>query len=118
MATLAPGGRIDRATVDEEIERLRRTWAVGEPVAPGADLGRDLLGVDGWDALDRFDRVQLADALRVCARSPTLAAAGRELFAVSRQRKKQPNDADRIRKYLGRFGVAWSDLETSARRGS
>ncbi|WP_370255936.1 hypothetical protein [Erwinia sp. 198] len=35
----------------------------------------------------------------------SLSEAGRRLFAVSRQGKKQPNDADRLRKYLARFGL-------------
>jgi sigma54-dependent transcription regulator len=44
---------------------------------------------------------------------PPLAAgsraleAGRRLFAVARQKKDNPNDADRLRKYLSRFGLSW-----------
>ena len=60
--------------------------------------------------LDRFDRVQLADVLRVCRQSRSLSEAGRALFAASRARKKQPNDADRLRKYLARFGLSWGDF--------
>jgi transcriptional regulatory protein RtcR len=41
----------------------------------------------------------------------TRSDAGRRLFAVSRLNNKQKvNDADRLRKYLARFGVSWSDL--------
>jgi len=40
----------------------------------------------------------------------TLSEAGRRLFGVSRTRKTSPNDADRLRKYLGRFGLNWDDL--------
>jgi transcriptional regulatory protein RtcR len=32
-------------------------------------------------------------------------AAGRALFAVSRTGKASINDAERLRKYLGRFGL-------------
>jgi transcriptional regulatory protein RtcR len=34
-----------------------------------------------------------------------LSAAGRELFAVTRQKRATANDADRLRKYLARFGL-------------
>lgn len=35
---------------------------------------------------------------------------GRRLFGISRQAKAQANDADRLRKYLGRFGLEWSQI--------
>ncbi|MFP3702164.1 sigma 54-dependent transcriptional regulator, partial [Burkholderia sp. SIMBA_013] len=57
--------------------------------------------------LDLFDRAQLERVLDVCRVSASLSEAGRTLFAVSRQNKKQPNDADRLRKYLARFGLDW-----------
>jgi transcriptional regulatory protein RtcR len=60
--------------------------------------------------LDVFDRVQLEAVLRVCAASASMSEAGRRLFSVSRTRKASSNDADRLRKYLARFGIAWSDL--------
>jgi transcriptional regulatory protein RtcR len=118
MATLCPGGRIDVATVDEELSRLRARWRLSAraqvPAEASGDepLLRSTLG-DGVAALDRFDRAQLADVLRVCRASPTLSAAGRELFAVSRSGKASVNDADRLRKYLARYGLSWE----SARGG-
>ena len=104
MSTLAPGGRIDPATVDAEIARLRATWA--PQAAPGADahLLRRALGARA-DALDPFDAVQLAHVLRVVRQTDSLAAAGRRLFAVSRREKARPNDTDRVRKYLARHGL-------------
>ena len=48
--------------------------------------------------------------LRVCAQSSSLSAAGRELFAASRSRRKSTNDADRLRKYLARFELSFADL--------
>jgi transcriptional regulatory protein RtcR len=60
--------------------------------------------------LDRFDRVQLGEVLAVCRRSSSLSAAGRELFAASRADKRSSNDADRLRKYLARFGLAWATV--------
>jgi transcriptional regulatory protein RtcR len=64
--------------------------------------------------LDPFDKPQLAHVLRVCARSRTLSEAGRELFAVSRKQKTSSNDADRLRKYLARFGLTWDAIADRA----
>jgi transcriptional regulatory protein RtcR len=72
-----------------------------------------VLGAEAARALDRFDRVQLADVLAVCREAPTLSAAGRALFASSRAKKSSVNDADRLRKYLARFG-----LDFAAARGA
>jgi transcriptional regulatory protein RtcR len=63
--------------------------------------------------IDLFDRVQLAEVVRVCRTSRSLSDAGRRLFAVSRTRKAAPNDADRLRKYLARFGLDWHRLRES-----
>jgi transcriptional regulatory protein RtcR len=101
MATLAHGGRITVREVDEEIERLRRSWT--PRAEPGSERVVELLG-DKAEALDRFDRVQLEDVLRVCRETPSVSEAGRVLFAESRRRRHSTNDADRLRKYLARFG--------------
>jgi len=58
-------------------------------------------------SIDRFDRVQLAEVVATCRRNPSLAAAGRDLFAESRQRKASSNDSDRLEKYLARFDLDW-----------
>lgn len=89
--------------VDEEVQRLRTQWRSAEP-----EDGLDALL--GGRALDRFDRVQLAEVVRVCRASSSLSSAGRTLFAVSRQQRTTVNDADRLRKYLSRHGLSWSDL--------
>ncbi|MEM7678514.1 MAG: sigma 54-dependent transcriptional regulator, partial [Myxococcota bacterium] len=111
MATLAPGGRIDVPTVNEEIERLNASW---RPSTPGADhrtvVSRHL-GASATDALDRFDLVQLADVLRVCEASGSMSEAGRTLFAVSRTRRTSTNDSDRLRKYLKRFDLTWDRIQ-------
>jgi len=108
MATLAPGGRINTDIVDEEITRLRAAW--GRAVVSEHGLLAELVGSEGVMELDRFDRVQLADVLDVCARSATLSQAGRTLFAASRLLKANPNDADRLRKYLARFNLTWRKI--------
>ena len=108
MATLSTGGRINVDGVQEEMARLRRAWRV--PSARVADRVVDVLGEEAAEQLDRFDRVQLADVLEVCKRARTLSDAGRTLFAVSRTRRRTVNDADRLRKYLARFGLEWDQV--------
>jgi transcriptional regulatory protein RtcR len=123
MATLSTGGRIDVATVDDELARLRARWQLAAPreaasdtarAAPDEALLREALGEEGAAALDRFDRAQLADVIRVCRATPTLSAAGRALFAVSRAGRTSVNDADRLRKYLARHGLSWELLHPTA----
>jgi transcriptional regulatory protein RtcR len=110
MATLAPGGRVDVRTVDGEMVRLRAAWTRGARSETTADLVRELLGEDRAALLDRFDRVQLQEVLRVCRASASLSAAGRLLFASSRAQKQSSNDADRLRKYLARHELNWAAI--------
>ncbi|UJR84940.1 RNA repair transcriptional activator RtcR [Sandaracinus amylolyticus] len=112
MATLAEGGRIDVAIVDEEIARLEDAWtAVTTKSTPGeSDRVEETLGPERASGIDRFDRVQLEEVLRVCARSRSLSEAGRVLFAESRKTRTTINDADRLRKYLARFELDWDAL--------
>lgn len=110
MATLAPSGRIDTATVDDEVARLEATWAAlgarpSEAGAPPPDAA--VRALVGDLPLDRFDAVQLADVLAVCRASRSLSEAGRALFAASRASRSSVNDADRLRKYLARFRLNW-----------
>ncbi|MFL5349554.1 MAG: RNA repair transcriptional activator RtcR [Hyalangium sp.] len=117
MATLASGGRITREDVDEELTRLRAQWTKGPALAATAssvDLVAEVLGAELAAELDRFDRVQLADAIAVCRQSRSLSEAGRVLFAQSRARKQSTNDADRLKKYLTRFGLDWDDVSGRA----
>ncbi len=128
MATLAPQSRITVEVVEAEIARLRAAWgdnarsrfismaksaratSAGGSVVSALD---ELLGSKAAAQVDLFDRVQLEAVIEVCRRSRTLSDAGRELFAESRKAKVNPNDADRLRKYLARFGLTWSDVTTS-----
>jgi transcriptional regulatory protein RtcR len=117
MATLCKGGRIGEDEVAEEIERLRDGWRKRDgaarsrdPAATASQLLARYLPAERAAALDPFDRVQLEEVVRVCREEPTLSAGGRRLFAVSRGQKLTPNDADRLRKYLARFGLEWSAL--------
>ena len=133
MATLAPRGRIGVAEVEEECQRLRVLWR--RPGAPAGQDGRPGSAPDGeggvglpttpaaemepltggrWARLDSFDQAQLSHVVAVCRRSQTLSEAGRRLFARSREGKARPNDADRLRKYLARFGLEFAQLRPGA----
>jgi transcriptional regulatory protein RtcR len=106
MGTLSPRGRIDVDCVDSEIARLKRLWAGTKAAA--ADPLAPLLGEEAAALIDPFDRVQLAETIRICRASRSLSEAGRALFAASRLRRSSANDADRLRKYLARFGLDWA----------
>ncbi|MEN9355301.1 MAG: hypothetical protein RL318_2626 [Fibrobacterota bacterium] len=101
MALLSDG-RIGLSDVKEEIQRLMRDWT-GYSI-PSATPLPSIVG-----EIDLFDQAQLAQVLEVCKRSASLAEAGRTLFAVTRRSKESPNDSDRLRKYLARFGLSWSE---------
>ena len=107
MATLSAGGRITTELVDEETDRLRRGWVRADD---GIALLTTVFSPEQIESIDVFDRFQLTGVLSVCRTAKSLSDAGRRLFAVSRQSKATANDADRLRKYLHRFGLAWSDV--------
>lgn len=111
IGTLSTGGRITVKDVDDEIERLRDQWKAAVGGGGGGDKSviEQVLG-PGASELDRFDRAQLADVIRVCQDSNSLSDAGRKLFAVSRVKRSSTNDADRLRKYLARYGLEWSEV--------
>ena len=117
LATLAEGGRIGLELVQAEVARLRWQWAVlneeGEGATGATSSAADaatLLGDEAWQALDLFDRIQLEGVLAVCRRARTLSDAGRTLYQASRAQRSVVNDADRLRKYLVRFGLSWEQV--------
>ena len=119
LATLATGGVIGVKLVQGEIERLLWEWqdanstTMSEPIAT-APTYNDKAYNDKvqavLDSLDTFDRLQLMAVLDVCRTHDSLASAGRALFDVSRQKRKAVNDSDRLRKYLSKYDLQWSDL--------
>lgn len=110
MATLAPAGRVNESIVGEEIARLKSGWR-RMAADTDTDLLVSLLGSERLvEAIDLFDRAQLAAVVRVCRTSKSLSAAGRSLFAVSRAAKSSSNDADRLKKYLARFGLTFDQI--------
>lgn len=114
LCTLADGGRITDADVSGEIARLEADWQRGGDA--GATSSNDdellahLIGQQSLDNLDRFDRVQLAEVIRICRRHRSLSAAGRELFAASMARRTSTNDTDRLKKYLARFDLTFTKV--------
>jgi transcriptional regulatory protein RtcR len=114
MATLSGGDRIGTDCVAGEIERLRASWGGNVPDDCASAGIKFLLGDEGAQKLDRFDRVQLQDVISVCMQSTSLADAGRTLFAKSRLLKKTANDSDRLWKYLQRWGITWDKIRKVA----
>jgi transcriptional regulatory protein RtcR len=123
MATLAPQGRIDEATVADELARLESDWGAREGVS-AVGAGRraasgsldseelaELLERHHVGPLDLFDEIQLAAVLDVCRQSKSVSEAGRKLFSVSRAKKTSSNDAHRLRRYLARFGISFAEIE-------
>jgi transcriptional regulatory protein RtcR len=53
----------------------------------------------------------LVYVLGVCRESVSLSDAGRKLFAVSREKRAVANDADRLKKYLTKFGVTFDQIK-------
>jgi transcriptional regulatory protein RtcR len=109
MATLSDNGRIDREIVSEEIRRLQGDWRASSR-EPELDILEAALSAEDVAEIDRFDRVQLAAVIRVCRSAASLSEAGRTLFAASRRKKSNPNDSDRLRKYLARFNLSFRGL--------
>ena len=109
MATLAEGGRITAPVLEDELARLRGAWA--EPQDPGSDTSvlEAVVGAKRLAEIDPFDQVQLAHVIGACRESDSQSDAGRRLFRVSRLRRRQTNDADRLGKYLARFGLTWAE---------
>ncbi|SHH72633.1 RNA repair transcriptional activator RtcR [Massilia sp. CF038] len=115
MATLADAGGISAVIVDQEVSRLQRLWRHHGAVPSAAPDLSAVLGEDGAAALDLFDAIQLGAVITVCRRSKSLSDAGRKLFNVSREAKSKPNDADRLKKYLARFGLDWEQVGQALR---
>ncbi len=110
MATLSDGGRIGLKQVREEWKRLTHNWA-GSQSSTTAETLSHYFTPEQLDQMDLFDQAQLAAVLAVCRESPSMAAAGRRLFAASRTARASTNDSDRVRKYLARFDLTWQTVQ-------
>jgi transcriptional regulatory protein RtcR len=110
MATLAIGGRITEELVREEIGRLQSAWAGFLPQAVVDNGLGGVLSAEALAELDLFDRLQLAEVVRICRSSRSLAEAGRVLFNQSRTQKTSMNDSHRLKQYLQKFGLTFQRL--------
>lgn len=119
MATLARGGRITTELVDEEIARLRQSWHPHRAATSRAsELLLRCLGEEKLSIVDPFERVQLEHVIDVMQQARSLSDAGRLLFSAARQQKRTANDADRLRKYLARFGLDWKSVREDSELGN
>ena len=109
LCTLSPRGRITRAMVEAEVSALQADWH-RTTTDEDTRLLSDVMGAEAACRLDPFDVVQLAAVIRTCRTSGSLSEAGRKLYAVSRGQRKVVNDADRLRKYLGKFDLDWASV--------
>ncbi len=107
MTTFAHNGRITLPVVQDEIERLKKSWSNGDP-DDHSDVLEGLISSERLSEIDLFDQIQLREVVKVCQKAKSLAEAGKILFSESRVRKKNQNDTDRLRKYLKRFDVVIS----------
>ena len=102
MATLAPQANITTEQVEQEIKRLSQNWTSTQ------NSYDDLIP----NEIDEFDRYQLEKVIEICQKSSSLSEAGRQLFAISRTKKQRSNDADRLKKYLAKFGLSWERIHS------
>lgn len=115
LATLATGGRITEADVQFELDQVRHRLhqdqsEMGEmgqalPIHAREIVARFEL------ALDRIEIVQLEEVLQAIHETKSMAEAGRALFAHSRALKSNPNDTDRVRKFLARHGLTYEQAK-------
>jgi len=115
MAILSQGKRINLEVFEAERGRLAEQWreTASKPDSDQALLN-GVLGVEGTESVDRFDQAQLAAVIRACRETRSMSEAGRVLFAVSRTNRKIKNDADRLKKYLTRFGLTWDSVNVAS----
>ena len=109
LCTLADSSRITVDDVKDEIKRLENTWQSSEQSTSLSVLQKYVSEAE-VEQMDHFDALQLNYVLNVCNKHRNMAAAGRELFNVSRTKKAQTNDSTRLQKYLQKFGLSWSQL--------
>ncbi len=140
LTTLAESKVIRVDDVEAEIERLTHLWGLSNSLSvtnhvnngiinslsnKKSDLAFNNQSIEqaSWALLsiyldeqtltdiDPFDAVQLAYVIEVCTNHKNQAAAGRYLYANSRDKLKSPNDSDRLRKYLMKFGLKFDELD-------
>ncbi len=120
MATLADGYRITVADVDAELLTLERGAGVassGGPTQRPSRLQwvRRVLTDEEIATADLFELNALEGVLEVVRDTLSMADAGRQLFAASRLQKANPNDSDRVRKYLAGWELDYRKCKDALR---
>lgn len=118
MTTLSEDNLITVAVVKKEIAQLKNLWALHfdkvENLENDEAFLAKFLDNNMLLSLDEFDKIQLAGVIKICQackiQGKNQAEAGRRLFNHSRQQLKSPNDSDRLRKFLLKFGLKFEDF--------
>ncbi len=120
LTTLADSKVIRVIDVQAEIARLIELWSSSSAVLPDQNVNnnnnteqilKQHLNEIVLAEIDPFDAVQLAYVITVCIKHKNQAAAGRYLYANSRDKLKNANDSDRLRKYLMKFDLKFDTLK-------
>lgn len=114
MSTLADGGRINGDDVALELQQLRQQRG-SEGVVGAGGLAQLLMG-SKLAQHDLFDVAQLEAVLQAITTTDNMAQAGRKLYAVSREARGSPNDSDRVRKFLARWGLDYHEARRALLR--
>lgn len=131
LTTLADSKVIRVVDVQAEIERLTELWSSSAVIQSKNSLSNtksesrfdsdvmeqnsdkvlaQYLDEETLATIDPFEAIQLAYVIEVCMSHKNQATAGRYLYANSRDKLKSPNDSDRLRKYLMKFGLKFDEL--------
>jgi transcriptional regulatory protein RtcR len=115
MATLADGGRITTDIVDSEIKRLHNNWQSLSTNVSDESLTSLSTTLDSsvLSNIDLFEQSQLVEVIKICKTSSTMAEAGRLLFNKSRLQKSSQNDTNRLKVYLQKFNLTFSDIKNT-----
>jgi transcriptional regulatory protein RtcR len=111
MATFSTSKKISDNLVKIEIERLKDRWSKLSQIKSKIMLEKWITENCSRE-IDPFEMIQLKGVIEICLQHCSLADAARDLFSVTREKLKNPNDSDRLRKYLIKFGLSWDVLQT------
>lgn len=107
ICTLASQGRITLDDVKLEIEGKReaapQTTSLLAKVFPATTL----------ETIDAFDKAAIEVVLSTIHKSSSMAEAGRLLFSASRMQKASSNDTDRVKKFLTKWGLTYSEVKVA-----
>lgn len=107
MIVFSEDHRITEKIVEDEIERLKKSWIFFQPDNQESQSFSHLIP----NEIDYFDKCQLESVIKMCIESDTLSTAGKKLFSESRKLKSNTNDADRLSKYLKKHGLSWIKIK-------